>query len=97
VDVLQIEDDRQGFDDRRLPLLGETKLLFGAKALGIGAKVRVEQLLLGLGLALDLLGHGEQVDEHRHLGLQHDRLDRLEHVIDRAHRIAAEQVLGFLC
>ena len=30
------------------------------------------------------------------LGAQHDRLDRLEHIIDRAHRIAAHQMLRFL-
>ncbi len=41
-------------------------------------------------------GLGEQVDEHRDLGAKHDRIDRLEHIVDRAHRIAAHQMLGFL-
>ena len=47
-------------------------------------------------LALDLLGLGEQIDEHGDLGPQHDRVDRLEHIVDRAHRVAAQQMLGFL-
>ena len=93
---LEIEDDRQRGDDRRLALLGEAKLLLDPQPLGIGAQVGVEQFLLLRRLALDLLGHQEQVDEHRDLGAQHDRLDRLEHVIDRAHRIAAHQMLFLL-
>ena len=93
LDRLEIEDDRQRFDDRGLALLGEAQLLLDAQALGIGLEVGVEQLLLLLGLALDLLRHLEQVDEHRDLGAQHDRLDRLEHIVDRAHRIAADQML----
>ena len=67
-----------------------------SQPLGIGAQIGVEQLLLLRGLALDLAGHREQVDEHRHLGAQHDRLDRLEHIVDRAHRIAAHQMLLLL-
>jgi hypothetical protein len=47
-------------------------------------------------LALDLAGHREQVDEHADLGAQHDRLDRLEDIVDRAHRIAADQMLVLL-
>ena len=93
---LDVEDDRQRRDDRRLALLGEAQLLLDPQPLGIGAQIGVEQLLLLGRLALDLLGHQEQVDEHRDLGAQHDRLDRLEHVIDRAHRIAAHQMLFLL-
>jgi hypothetical protein len=96
VELCEIEDDRQRFYDRRLALLGEAKLPLDAQPLGIGAQVRVEQRLFLPGLALDLLGHGEQVDEHRHLGLEHDRIDRLEHIVHRAHRIAAQQMLALL-
>ena len=59
-------------------------------------KVGIEQGLLLPRLALDLLRLREQVDEHRDLRAQHDRVDRLEHIVDRAHRIAAQQMLGFL-
>ena len=72
------------------------QFLLDAQPLGIGAQIGVEQRLLVLGLALDLLRHREQVDENRDLGAQHDRVDRFEHIIDRAHRIAAHQMLGFL-
>jgi hypothetical protein len=44
----------------------------------------------------DLLAQQVKVDEHRDFDLQHDRIDRLEHVVDRAHRVAAHQVLGLL-
>ena len=93
---LQIEHHRQRLDDCRLALLGAAKLLLRAQPLGIGAQVGVEQSLLVPRLALDLLRFLEQLDEHRDLGLQDDRIDRLEHIIDRAHRIAAQQMLGFL-
>src|SRR3546814_1483713 len=56
----------------------------------------VEQLLLRLGLAPYLARHREEVDEHRDLGLEDHGLDWLEHIVDRAHRIAADQMLGFL-
>ncbi len=64
---LEVEDDRQRFDDRGLTLLGHAQFLLGAQQLGIGAKVGVQQVLLGPGLALDLPGHQEQVDEYRDL------------------------------
>ena len=44
VDFLEIEDDRQRLDDRRLALLGEAELLFDPQSLGIGAQIGVEQL-----------------------------------------------------
>ena len=92
----EVEDHRQRLDDRRLALLGPAQLLLGPQALGVGAQIGVEQGLLVPRLALDLLGFVEQVDEHRDLGPQDDRIDRLEHIIDGAHRIAAKQMLGLL-
>ena len=41
------------------------QLLLDPQPLGIGAQIGVEQCLLLLGLALDLAGHREQVDEDR--------------------------------
>ena len=92
----EVEHHRQGLDDRRLSLLGAAQLLLGVKPLGIGAKVRVEQRLLVPCLALDLLRLFKEIHEHRDLRPQDDRVDRLEHIVDRAHRITPEQMLGFL-
>jgi hypothetical protein len=94
--AIEVEDDRQRLDDRALALLGEPQFLLDPEPLGIGAEIGVEQGLLLPRLALDLAAHREQVDEHRHLRAQHDRLDRLEHIVDRAHRIAADEMLGLL-
>ena len=66
------------------------------KPLGVGAQIGVEQGLLMPRLALDLLGLFEQVDEHRDLGAKNDGIDRFEHIIDRTHRISAEEMLGLL-
>ena len=57
--------------------------------------IGVEQLLL-LSPCARSRGHVVQVDEHRDLGWQDHRVDRLEHIVDRAHRIAADQVLSSL-
>ena len=67
-----------------------------AQPLDLGAEIGFAQLLLGAALGLDLPAHDVQVDEHATFDLQHDRIDRLEHIIDRAHRVAAHQVLGLL-
>src|SRR5205085_1582621 len=64
VERFEVKDDRKRLDDRTLPLLGEPKLPLGPKPLVIGPQIRVEQRRLGGGLALELLGHREQVDEH---------------------------------
>ena len=64
--------------------------------LSIGAEVGVEQRLLVAGLAFDLARFFEQFDENRHFRTQDDRVDRLEHIIDGAHRIAPQLMLGFL-
>ena len=45
-----------------------------------------------LALASDLLGLAVEVDEDVDLGLQDERLDRLEDVVDRARRVAAEDL-----
>jgi hypothetical protein len=47
-------------------------------------------------LALDLLGLLEQVDEHGDLRTEDDRVDRFENIVDGAHRITAQQMLGLL-
>src|SRR5439155_2200442 len=93
---LQIQHHWERLDDRRLPLLGPAKLLLGAQALGVGAQVGVEQGLLLPGLALDLLGLGEQVDEDGDLRSQDERVDWFEYIIDGAHRIATQQMLLLL-
>ena len=67
-----------------------------AKPLRVRLDGGVEQRLFLPRLALDLLRLLEQVDEHRDLRAQNDRLDRLEDIVDGAHRIAAHQMLGFL-
>jgi hypothetical protein len=43
----------------------------------------------GLLLAADAQGLAEQVDEHRHLGPDDVGVERLDQVVDRAHRVAA--------
>ena len=93
---LEIQHHRKRLDDRCLALLGAAQLLLGPETLGVRPQICIEQRLLLPRLALDLLGLGEQIDEHRDLGAQNDRVDRLEDIIDRAHRIAAQQMLGFL-
>ncbi|SRR5260221_10729959 len=93
---LEVKDHRKRLDDRRLALLGPAQLLLHAKPLGIGAEVGVEQGLLVARLALNLLGFLEKLDEHGDLRAQDDRVDRLEHIIYRAHRIAAQLVLRLL-
>jgi hypothetical protein len=47
-------------DDRRLPLLGEAKLLFGAKRSALARRFASRQGCSWPRLALDLLGHREQ-------------------------------------
>jgi hypothetical protein len=79
-----------------LALLRHAQCLLGLQPLGIGAQIGIEQGLFLPRLALDFARHLEQIDKHRDLGTEHHRLDRLEHIIDRAHRIAAHQMLGFL-
>jgi hypothetical protein len=44
-------------------------------------------LVAGLVMAGEFGGLAEQVDEDRHLGAQHHRVERLGHVVDRAERI----------
>ena len=71
-------------------------MAFYSETLGVRSELLLAQLLLRAGLSGDLLTQQEQVYEDRDFGLEHDRIDRLEHVIDRAHRVATHQVLGFL-
>jgi hypothetical protein len=51
---------------------------------------RPEALLRGPQLGALLL----ELEQHRHLGAEHVRVDRLEHVVDRARGVAARDVLG---
>ncbi len=44
-------------------------------------------------LALDFHAHAIQVHQHRDLGTQDDWIDRLEHVVDRTHRVSSRDVL----
>ena len=71
--------------------------------LGLHELAHVAQLeLLPLDVAQLLLLLGDaplleiQVDEHLHLGAQDRRLERLEHVVDRANRIPLKDVLVVL-
>ncbi len=82
--------------DHGLALLGAAQLLLRAQAVGVRAKGRVEKRLLQASLSLDLLGLLEQVDEHRDLGAQNDRVNWLEHIVDSAHRVSTKLVLGLL-
>ena len=56
----------------------------------------VEQLLLGQRLFLDLPAHVVEVDEDADLGLEDQRVDRFEDIIDRAHLITLDEMLGLL-
>ena len=92
LDRLQVKHERQRAEHQRLALLGAAQGLLGQQHFLMDARILVAQPPLLHHLALDLAGLVVKVDEHRDLRAQDQRLDRLEHVIDRAHRIAAAQM-----
>ena len=92
----EVKDDRQRLDDRRLPLFRLPQTRFRFQPLGIRTKGGVEERLLLTRLSFYLVCLCEQFDEHGDLGAQNDRVDRLEDIIDGAHRIAADQMLVLL-
>jgi hypothetical protein len=79
-----------------LPLTARLKLALDLEPLQLGAEIGFAKLLLGAALRLDLAPHVVEIDEYADLRLQDERIDRLEHIVDRAHRVAAHQMLGFL-
>ena len=87
-----IESDGQGPENDRLVLLAPTQGLFRLEHLAAHAQVLHEEPALLLALAADLLRLAVEVDEHLDLRLEDQRLDRLEHIVDRPRRIAAEDV-----
>ena len=91
-----VDRQRQRLQDRRLAQLRLLQFALVNQPFVFRAQRGLAQFLFGLRLAGDLLAQLVQVDEYRDLGLQHHRIDRLEDIIDRAHRVAAHQVLGFL-
>ena len=86
------DDHGQRAQDHLLALLGAAQCLLGLQLLAAHAQVLDEQATLLLGLPADLLRLAVEVHEHVDLGPENERLDRLEHVIDRAGRVAAEDV-----
>src|SRR5207247_11268864 len=64
--------------------------------LALAAEVRELLLLQLLCLLPELFGLLVQLDEHRDLGAQHFWAERLEDIVDRACRVAAEDVLLLL-
>ena len=91
-----VQRDRQRAHDRRLALLDLPQLALGLELLLPDAQVLFLQRALELRLAPHLLVLEVQLDEHRDLRAQDHRVDRLEDVVDRAHRIGARDVLVVL-
>src|SRR4051812_1264021 len=76
--------------------LGARSFFFGGRRFGFRWRVAIEQRALLFGLAFDLFRLLKKIDEDRHFRAQDNRVDGLEHIIHRAHRIAAQQMLRFL-
>jgi hypothetical protein len=76
-----------GPDDLR-HCVGELPVALGARAAELGELLFGEQL----GLLMDLLVLLPELDEDRNLGAQDLRVERFEHVVDRADLVAAEDV-----
>ncbi len=92
IDRPGVNCDRQQVQDRLLAFLAAAKGEFGLELLALDPGVLVEQPLPMLGLDLHLQRLQMQVDQHLHLGAQDERVDGLEHHVDRASRIGLEQV-----
>jgi hypothetical protein len=87
-----IEGDGQRLDDDGLALLAPAQGLLGDELFRADPEILLQEPLLLLGLAAHLERLAEQFDEHADLGAQDLRLDGLEHIVDRAHRVAAQHV-----
>jgi len=91
-----VQRDRQRAHDCGLALLDLPQLAFRFELLLTDAQVLFLQHALELRLPPHLLVLEVQIDEHRDLRPQDHRVDRLEHVIDRAHRVGTRDVFVVL-
>ncbi len=87
------ESDRQRPNDQCLPFLRLTQRLFRVQSFSLDAKVVVQQLMSKLGVFPDLPRHLEQLHKDGDFRTQHERFERLDDVIDSAHRIAMEHMI----
>jgi hypothetical protein len=88
VDVVELPARKRRPDLIRL-CFGEESVSLLALAAKLGEFLLLEQLRL----TAELLGLLVQLNEDRDLGAQHFRVERLEDIVDRAGRVAAEHLL----
>ena len=91
-----VQRDRQRAHDRGLALLDLPQLPLCFELFLPDAQVLFLQHALQLRLAPHFLVLEVQIDQHRDLRAQDHGVDRLEDVIDRAHRVGARDVLVVL-